>query len=819
MSPSADLPNDPPAARRRRVDALLDEALDLAPGERAALLARTAQSDPELRREVEALLAAAERSGITSEIAGAVAAAAHRTPSMPDYEILEQVGSGGMGVVYKARDPRLQRYVALKFLPPVLGLDREHKRRFLQEAQTIAALDHPNVCTIFEVAEPEAGQLVIVMPWYEGETLKQRIARGPLQVSEAVDFALQVAAGLAHAHAAGVVHRDIKPANVVVTTGTRARILDFGIAKVADASAGLTQAGAVLGTLAYMSPEQACGDPVDHRTDLWALGVLLYEMLAGRPPFTADAPIALFHALQFREPAPLAEVRADVPPTLAALVHRLLDKDPSRRYDDTAALVAALEAVRDGTAPPPDAAGSEPLTLGRAAFARRAWRDARDALSAADVDSGLEAEDLERLAEAAWWLSDGTGCIRARERAYRRYLERGELRAAAGVALALAEDHFHRLARSVGQGWLRRAERHLDGLSHVPELGWLYRLNSVMALGGGRPDEAAEHAERALEIARRTGDADLEALSLQDHGRALVARGMVQQGMALIDEAMTVAAAGALTPHTTGRTYCNMLDVCDRLGDVGRMAEWFDAAKEWSALHCDSGFPGICRVRRAGMLRLRGALAEAEQEARRAADDLGDFLADVAGEAFYELGEIRLRMGDLPAAGTLFGEAHARGREPQPGLALLRLAEGRHDAARSMLERALTDPGRTALDRAKLLPAQVEISVACGELAGAAEGAEELETISVTYSTPALVAAAALARGRVELARGAAEQALVHLRSACRIWTEIDLPLELARTRLLLSQAYSVLGSTEEAELEERAARAATSRIGGGDAA
>jgi tetratricopeptide (TPR) repeat protein len=608
-----------------------------------------------------------------------------------------------------------------------------------------------------------------------------------------------------------VVHRDIKPANIVVTPGGRVKILDFGIAKVARASANVTQAGAVVGTLSYMSPEQAAGDPVDHRTDLWAFGVVLYEMLAGRPPFTADSMEALFYAIHWRQPERLASLRSDVPPALDSLVHRLLEKEPARRYDDARLLATALESVRAGepTADPafPD---TDQLARARAAFARTAWLEAYEGLKAVDTAGGLEPEDLERLAEAAWWLSDGATSIRARERAYRRYLERDQPRAAASVAIALAEDHFHRLARSVGQGWLRRAERHLEGLPEAAAHGWLYRLKFVIALDAeGRPEEAMEHAGRALEIARRVGDTDLEALALQDRGRALVAAGSVKDGMALIDEAMTAVTAGELTPRTAGRAYCNMMSTCDRLGDFGRAAEWYDLANAWCEPHADSGYPGICRVHRAGILRLRGSLREAEHEARRAADELSDFLTDVAGEAFYELGEIRLRMGDLPGAGDMFREAHARGRDPQPGLALMRLAEGRSEAARSMIERALLETGHTALDRAKLLPALVELRVACGDVVAAAEGASELEAISAAYMSPAFVASAAVAHGRVELARGQAERAMRHLRRACRIWGEINLRFDLAHTRLLLSRAYSALGNADEAELEERAARAA----------
>jgi len=828
------------ADRRQRVEAVFDEAMELAPADRPAFLARACAGDGECRLEVEAMLRLAEQTGLTGALAAAVlrpgsppspppsppAVPAGRTFSQ--YEVLGQLGGGGMGVVYKARDRRLHRFVALKFLPSHLGTDPELKLRFLQEAKAIASLDHSNICAVLEVDELEDGQLFMVMPCYEGETLKEKIARGPLDLGRAVSYASQIADGLAHAHAAGVIHRDIKPANLVVTADERVKILDFGVAKVSDLN--LTRTGALLGTPFYMSPEQAGGDRVDSRTDLWALGAVLYEMLTGRPPFDGDTPNALYSAIQFRDPARVRTLRPEVPAALEAIVRRLLEKEPTQRYGDARDVAAALERVSPagsatsdpespdrGAEPAPVAVAADHLARGRAAFARTAWREAYDGLSAADATSNLEAEDLERLGEAAWWLSDGTTCVRARERAYRRYLQRGEPRPAAAVALALAEDHFHRLARSVGQGWLRRAERHLEGLADGVEHGWLYRLRLVIALQADRkPEEALDYANRALEIARRVGDNDLEALALQDRGRVLVALGQVADGMALIDEAMTAVTAGELTPRTAGRAYCNMMSVCGRLGDVGRAAEWYDAVSSWCELHAGSAYPGICRVHRAGILRLRGELAEAEREARRAADELTDFLADVAGEAFYELGEIHLRRGDLPGAEEMFSQAHLHGRDPQPGLALVRLADGRRDAARAMIERAVTEPGLAALDRAKLLPALVEIRLACGEIGPAGEGASELETITATYTAPALVASAALARGKVELAAGRAEQAVVHLRRAGRIWAEIDLPIELAQARLLLSRAYSILGNTDEAALEERAARAVIDRIGAG---
>jgi serine/threonine protein kinase/Tol biopolymer transport system component len=259
------------------------------------------------------------------------------------YEILEILGGGGMGIVYKARDTRLARIVALKFLPPELTRDPQAKERFEQEARAASSLDHPNLCTILELGETPDGRLYLAMPCYDGETLRRRIERGPLPVGEAVDIALQIARGLSKAHRSGLVHRDIKPANVIVTTDGVVKILDFGLAKLAGAAA-ISQTGSSAGTPAYMSPEQARGDEVDPRTDLWSLGVVLYEMLAGRRPFRGEREQAVVYSILNERPQPLRELRPEAPRELARLTERLMAKDPADRYASIDEPLAELRA-------------------------------------------------------------------------------------------------------------------------------------------------------------------------------------------------------------------------------------------------------------------------------------------------------------------------------------------------------------------------------------------------------------------------------------------------------------------------------------------
>jgi serine/threonine protein kinase len=261
------------------------------------------------------------------------------------YKIIEELGRGGMGVVYKAKDTRLDRTVALKFLSSELTQDKEAKQRFVQEAKAAAALNHPNISIIHEIDEHE-GQTFIAMEYIQGHSLKQGLEDGPLEIDEAKDIALQVAEGLKEAHDKGIVHRDIKPANIMLTDKGQAKITDFGLAKLSG-GADLTKASTIMGTVAYMSPEQAKGEAVDHRTDIWSLGAMIYEMLSGKKPFQKSQEHALIHAILDEKPESLSTVRRDIPRAIEQAVLKALEKELTRRYQNMAEFLKDIKTVED----------------------------------------------------------------------------------------------------------------------------------------------------------------------------------------------------------------------------------------------------------------------------------------------------------------------------------------------------------------------------------------------------------------------------------------------------------------------------------------
>jgi serine/threonine-protein kinase len=264
------------------------------------------------------------------------------------YRIIEKLGEGGMGIVYKAEDVKLQRLVALKFLPESLSRDPEAKQRFIQEARAAAALNHPNICTIYEIGEAE-DKFFFAMEYVEGETLRKKVNSDQatpvgLSVNSVIEYALQIVAGLQAAHEKGVIHRDIKSANLMVTPKGQIKIMDFGLAKLSDSSL-LTKENSTMGTVAYMSPEQARGRKVDHRTDLWSFGVVLYEMLAGDLPFRGDHPQVVIYSIINETPEPITSLRPDLPPKMREIISTLLAKNPAARYESAAEALADLRQI------------------------------------------------------------------------------------------------------------------------------------------------------------------------------------------------------------------------------------------------------------------------------------------------------------------------------------------------------------------------------------------------------------------------------------------------------------------------------------------
>jgi tetratricopeptide (TPR) repeat protein len=261
------------------------------------------------------------------------------------YRIVEKLGEGGMGIVYKALDMTLSRDVALKFLPPEYTRDEDAQERFIREAKAASALDHPNICTIHEINKTEDEQVFIVMAYYEGQSLKGKIKRGPMKQRDVIDIALQVAQGISAAHKKGIIHRDIKPTNIMITSEDSAKILDFGIAKLSGQE-GLTRPLSTVGTVSYMSPEQAKGKDVDVRTDIWSLGIVMYEMITGRLPFKGDNTQSILYNVMNEEPRSVKDLRAEVPPELEHIIHKALSKDPKKRFSSGRELAAELEDLK-----------------------------------------------------------------------------------------------------------------------------------------------------------------------------------------------------------------------------------------------------------------------------------------------------------------------------------------------------------------------------------------------------------------------------------------------------------------------------------------
>jgi DNA-binding NarL/FixJ family response regulator len=456
------------------------------------------------------------------------------------------------------------------------------------------------------------------------------------------------------------------------------------------------------------------------------------------------------------------------------------------------------------------------LELGRDAYARRAWTSTYESLSRADDAEALAASDLESLAVAAYMLGRVPEYLRALERAHDGYRAAEELPAAARAAVFLGVNLA--MLGELGQagGWFARAERLVDRAgADCAERGYLLLPAAAMAEATGDYTAVCDAAAEAVAIAERFGDRDLFALGAHVHGNALISLGSIAEGFKLLDEAMLAAIGDELSPVVTGVVYCGAIAGCEEAFDVRRAREWTGALSRWWEAQPDMvAFTGRCLAHRAEILQLRGAWAEALEEALRARERCEramNLLA--AGQAAYQQAEILRRRGDLADAEAAYREAHAFGREPQPGLALLRLAQGDAVAAAAAVRRSLAET-RSPLKRSRLLPAYAEITIAAGELEEARRASDELEETARDYPSAMLRAIAAHIKGAAELATGDPQTSLITLRSALLAWQELEAPYEAARARVELALACRALGDEDTASLELGAARRVFDELG-----
>ena len=460
-------------------------------------------------------------------------------------------------------------------------------------------------------------------------------------------------------------------------------------------------------------------------------------------------------------------------------------------------------------------AACEDLDRARDAYARRAWLEAHETFTRIDEADPLEAEDLELVTTAALMLGRDDEAISLLERAHHRYLERGEtlraVRAATWIGINLAQ------RGSVGPagGWLARAQRFLDGQpGESAEQGYLLVPSVFRHEAAGDFEAAAAVAGEAAAIGARFGDYDLFAIAVHAQGCMLVKAGRVDEGLALLDEAMVTVTTGSLSPFVVGIVYCGVILACQEVFEVGRARQWTLALTEWVDQQPDLvAFTGRCRIHRAEILQLGGSWTDALDEARRACKRLVETKNPAAGVAYYRLGELLRLRGEFAEAEDAYRQASSFGWEPQPGLAQLRLAQGKADAALTAIRRAAVEI-REPLKRAALLPAEVEIALDAGEVEEARAACSELEDLALRYESPMLEAMVAFARGSVALVDGNLHEALVALREAQQLWLDLDAPYEVARTRALLAQACAGLGDSEAAALELESARVIFGRLG-----
>jgi DNA-binding NarL/FixJ family response regulator len=455
------------------------------------------------------------------------------------------------------------------------------------------------------------------------------------------------------------------------------------------------------------------------------------------------------------------------------------------------------------------------LGAGRESFSRRAWADAYRLLEAADHQSPLDPEDLDRLATAAYLIGKDVESEAVRSRAHQELLNRGDREEAARSAFWLAFGLLQRGATAPASGWLVRAERLLDEAQlECAVRGYLLIPLAIQRIVQG--DAAVAHSvfSDAAAIANRFGDRDLAALACHGRGRALMRMGRITEGAALLDEAMAAVVAGDVSPVLAGDIYCSVLEACHEVLDLRRASEWTTSLSQWCASQPDLvRYRGECLIYRAEIRQMRGAWMDAEHDAQQACELLSSQARSAVGAAFYPLGEIRRLRGELRTAEEAYRQANQSGRKPQPGLALLRLAQGRVDIAATSIRRALaeTEQRRT---RARLLPGVVEIMLAAEDFEAARTAMTELGDIADAFGAPFLSAASAHVTGAVLLAAGDSTAALISLRRAWEAWRDLEMPYEEAQARVLIAMALQHLGDHDSRDIELDAARQVFKRLG-----
>ena len=454
------------------------------------------------------------------------------------------------------------------------------------------------------------------------------------------------------------------------------------------------------------------------------------------------------------------------------------------------------------------------LERARDAVERRSWSEAYAIFEELE-DPDLAPAEWESFADAAWWTGRQDESIAALAKADSMYADAGDERPGGWLAARLCIEHLIRDEQAAGMGWLARSRRHAAGLPDCVELGFMSVLEATVLRYGGDLASAGPLAERATEIGERFGDRDLLALAIHTQGLILIAQGRVTEGVPLLDEAMTSVVAGEVGDYWAGAVYCNVIAACLEIADVRRAAEWAEAARAWSeSIPSESLYPGLCRVNRAQVASLRGEWSLAEAESVLATEQLMITNPPLAAEALYETGDVRRRRGDLAGAEAAFERAHELGFQPQPGLGLLRLAQGKIDAALSALRSAVAAPSGNRLRTARLQWALAEAALAAGDLDAARSSADELDAIARDSDARVLEASAATVRGSVRSAEGDLPGAVASLRHASALWQELRLPYEAARARMQLGLALRAAGDDDGARMELRAALAAFEKLG-----